>query len=311
AALQRGGRSTRVEVFMRRTGGEPAVVCVLPERKPAPAVAAILGRYVDRDGRLQGDPAEAVPALVRDLDGHRAAVRISKEVALWAAGRARRTTLAVERQNVEEELRSGRRSLAALKLPLYPYQVDGLLHLAFTERALLGDEMGLGKTAQAVAASALLRELRGVARVLIVCPVSLKGGPDHQVHRSDATLRAGHEARSARLLRDPRLLHHRQLRAGDARRRGREPAAPSRRGDPGRGAADQELEHADGPRDQTAREPLRVPPHRDADREPHRRDLLDHRLRGPAGVRSALPLQPDLLRAGRAWPPRGLPEPRR
>src|SRR5207245_749502 len=134
-------RSTRVEVFMRRTGGEPAVVCVLPERKPAPAATAILGLYVDRDGRLQGDPAEAVPALVRDLDGHHAAVRISKEVVLWAAGRARRTTLAVERQKVEEELRSGRRSLAALKLPLYPYQIDGMLHLAFTERALLGDEM--------------------------------------------------------------------------------------------------------------------------------------------------------------------------
>ena len=200
AALQRGGRSTRVEVFMRRTGGEPAVVCVLPERKPAPAVAAILGRYVDRDGRLQGDPAEAVPALVRDLDGHRAAVRISKEVALWAAGRARRTTLAVERQNVEEELRSGRRSLAALKLPLYPYQVDGLLHLAFTERALLGDEMGLGKTAQAVAASALLRELRGVARVLIVCPVSLKAEWEDQITKfTDLTLRFVQGTKPARL----------------------------------------------------------------------------------------------------------------
>src|SRR2546427_660117 len=43
AALHQGGCSTRVEVFMRRTGGEPAVVCVLPERKPLPAAAAILG----------------------------------------------------------------------------------------------------------------------------------------------------------------------------------------------------------------------------------------------------------------------------
>src|SRR3989442_11252470 len=96
-ALQRGGRSTRVEVFMRRTGGEPAVGCVLPERKPPPAAAAILGRYLDRDGRLQGDPAEAVPALVRDLAGHHAAVRISKEVVVWAPRPARRPPPAVRR----------------------------------------------------------------------------------------------------------------------------------------------------------------------------------------------------------------------
>jgi hypothetical protein len=181
SAHQHGGRSTRVEVFVRRTGGEPVVVSVLPERKLPAAVVEILGQYVDRDGRLQGDPAEAVPALVRDLDRHRAVVRISQEVVLWAAGRARRAALAVERQKVEEELRSGSRSLAALKLPLYAYQIDGMLHLAFTERALLGDEMGLGKTAQAVAACVLLHELRGVARVLVVCPVSLKAEWEEQI----------------------------------------------------------------------------------------------------------------------------------
>jgi hypothetical protein len=186
AALECGGRSTRVEVFMRRSGGEPAVVCVLPERKPPAAVAAILGRYVGRDGHLQGNPAEAVPALVRELDGHRTAVRIGNEVVLWAADRARRAFQAAERQEVEDELRSGRRSLAALKLPLYPYQIDGMLHLAFTERALLGDEMGLGKTAQAVAACVLLRELRGIARVLVVCPVSLKAEWEEQITKFTA-----------------------------------------------------------------------------------------------------------------------------
>jgi len=200
AALARGSRSTRVELFMRRTGGEPAVVSVLPERKLPASVAAILGRYVGRDGSLHGDPAEAVPALVRDLDGHRATVRIGKEVVLWATDRARRAVRAAERQEVEEELRSGRRSLAALKLPLYPYQVDGMLHLAFTERALLGDEMGLGKTAQAVAACALLRELRGVARVLVVCPVSVKAEWEEQITKfTDLPLRFVQGTKPARL----------------------------------------------------------------------------------------------------------------
>jgi hypothetical protein len=47
AALRCGGRSTRVELCMRRSGGDSPVVCVLPERKPPRTVAAILGGYVD------------------------------------------------------------------------------------------------------------------------------------------------------------------------------------------------------------------------------------------------------------------------
>jgi hypothetical protein len=200
SALKGADRSPRVEVFLRRTGEEPEVVLVPPKRQLPAALAGILSRYVDRDGRLQGDPAEAVPAFMRDLDGHRAAVRISTEVVLWAAGRARRAARAAERQQLEDELRSGSRSLAALTLPLYPYQIDGMLHLAFTERALLGDEMGLGKTAQAVAACALLRELRGVARVLVVCPVSLKAEWEEQITKfTDLPLRFVQGTKPARL----------------------------------------------------------------------------------------------------------------
>src|SRR5437879_9484429 len=85
SARQRAARSPRAEVFVRRTGEEPEVVVVPPKRQLPAAVAGILSRYVDRDGRLQGDPAEAVPALVRDLDRHQAVVRISKEVEIGRA----------------------------------------------------------------------------------------------------------------------------------------------------------------------------------------------------------------------------------
>jgi SNF2 family DNA or RNA helicase len=50
----------------------------------------------------------------------------------------------------------------------------GTLHLAFGRRTMLADDMGLGKTVQAIAACALLRELRDVQRVLVICPASLK-----------------------------------------------------------------------------------------------------------------------------------------
>lgn len=59
-------------------------------------------------------------------------------------------------------------------MPLYPYQREGMLQLAFKERALLADEMGLGKTIQAIAACALLQRLGKASRVLVVAPASLK-----------------------------------------------------------------------------------------------------------------------------------------
>jgi len=61
-----------------------------------------------------------------------------------------------------------------LKLPLYPYQAEGALFAVRAGRALIGDEMGLGKTIQAVAAAEILARHFGVAKVLVVCPTSLK-----------------------------------------------------------------------------------------------------------------------------------------
>jgi SNF2 family DNA or RNA helicase len=69
------------------------------------------------------------------------------------------------------------------RVPLFPYQREGMLHLAFNERALLADEMGLGKTIQAIAACALLHRLGKAARVLVVTPASLKTEWEEQIQR--------------------------------------------------------------------------------------------------------------------------------
>lgn len=58
-----------------------------------------------------------------------------------------------------------------------------MLHLAFGERALLADEMGLGKTVQAIAACELLARRKGIARVLVVCPASVKAEWEEQIAR--------------------------------------------------------------------------------------------------------------------------------
>ena len=74
----------------------------------------------------------------------------------------------------KQDLKQGRTSLDMAKLPLYPYQQEGMMFLAFTGRALLADEMGLGKTVQAIAGSELLHRLHTIKKVLVISPASLK-----------------------------------------------------------------------------------------------------------------------------------------
>ena len=91
-----------------------------------------------------------------------------------------------------------------LRHKLLPYQREGMLHLAFGERALLADDMGLGKTIQAIAAAELLRRRNGVARVLVVCPASLKGEWQEQIARFSGAatlLVTGSRAGAARAVR--------------------------------------------------------------------------------------------------------------
>jgi superfamily II DNA or RNA helicase len=61
-----------------------------------------------------------------------------------------------------------------VRVPLYPYQMRGALFLACRGRAILGDDMGLGKTVQTLAAVELLVRERGIERVLVVAPASVK-----------------------------------------------------------------------------------------------------------------------------------------
>ena len=140
--------------------------------------------WFNREGgsSAQASPEETVEALAK-LQARLPALRLSQDIEPWIVQRSRAIESKVLRHRYELNVQSGEWPLQETTVPLFPYQREGMLHLAFTERALLADEMGLGKTIQAIAACALLHRLGNARRVLVVTPASLKTEWEEQIAR--------------------------------------------------------------------------------------------------------------------------------
>jgi hypothetical protein len=149
------------------------------------AAVADLPRQMDplvgKDGRLLGDDPEQALEFLRDVQIPE--LRISQEVKPWLEARRQQEERTVSLRQYEQKVQSGEWPAQETLVPLYPYQREGMLHLAFKERVLLADEMGLGKTIQAIAACALLHRLEKASRVLVVTPASLKTEWEEQIQR--------------------------------------------------------------------------------------------------------------------------------
>ena len=171
--------SDRIEIYLDERDGR-AVRMTIPAEIERTEFAFVqeAGRYYRR---LRRNSRKALDAL-RDMARARSdCLRVSRRLESWIDARRASDRRQRERARFTAALEAGRRSLDFLKQPLLPYQVEGVLHLAFGERVLLADDMGLGKTVQAIAACTLLRELRGVERVLVVSPASLKAEWEEQI----------------------------------------------------------------------------------------------------------------------------------
>jgi superfamily II DNA or RNA helicase len=177
----------RIEVYLCRAVEPPEVRVSWPAASARLAASRLVSRFFTEDGALRGDPVKALPDLARALAAAtpnvRRRIRLSRHLLPWVEEQRRRAARPAARDQFLARVHAGRESLDMLKHPLFPYQQKGMLHLAFTERALLADEMGLGKTVQAIAACALLRRLRGIERVVVISPASLKGEWEEQIAR--------------------------------------------------------------------------------------------------------------------------------
>lgn len=169
-------RPTGTQIYLHyETDVTVRVDLPLPRRQ---VVRELLQRHFDPTGVLTGSPLQTLPRLFADLDRlpprDRSLVRVDQSVSEHLALLQDREAVAQQKAWFLDQVKRGQRTFDVLSTKLYPYQQEGALHLAFGRRALLADDMGLGKTIQAIAASALLKDLRGIERALIVCPASLK-----------------------------------------------------------------------------------------------------------------------------------------
>lgn len=155
--------------------------CLRVERN-AEALTPKLRALFDADGlaRPSVEPEEILAIAAKASSG---SVRVSQDVMPWMEARAREHDRLLARRDYETGVSAGRHPEHVTLSPLFPYQREGMLHLAFKERALLADEMGLGKTIQAIAACALLHHLGRASRVLVVTPASLKAEWEEQIAR--------------------------------------------------------------------------------------------------------------------------------
>ncbi len=178
--------SGRIEVFLDERDGRNLRLSVPDDvARDHPGLTAQVKRHF---GELEQGAREALASLRDIAGGNPRLLRVSLRLENWVEALHTESERWLERATFEADLKAGRCSMDMLRLPLLPYQVEGALHLAFGQRALLADDMGLGKTVQAIAACALLRDLRGIERVLVVTPASLKAEWQEQIARfSDFT----------------------------------------------------------------------------------------------------------------------------
>ena len=169
-------RPTGTQIYLHH--GEEITVRVGLPHPEDPAVRGVLERHFDPSGVLIGSAFQSMPALlaaIQELPSHtRGLVRVDEAVREHLELLQDREAVDRQKEWFLEQVRQGNRSFGMLSTRLYPYQEEGALHLTFGRRTMLADDMGLGKTVQGIAAAVMLKELRDIRSVLIICPASLK-----------------------------------------------------------------------------------------------------------------------------------------
>jgi len=174
--------SSRVEIFL--DSRHPASIKIIWPLQYKSIKDQQIDAFFSTDGTLLGNPIVVYSALKKTIiEKKKLRIRLSSHIDHFIENQRNLSQKQLAKEIFLADVQLGKRTLDMVKFPLYPYQHEGMLHLAFNERALLADEMGLGKTVQAIAACELLRRHRNVQRVLIIATASLKSEWEEQISK--------------------------------------------------------------------------------------------------------------------------------
>jgi len=154
---------------------DPPKVRIKSPRQISSDLRALKDEFFDADGLLKPDRMNRFAQALGRFRALDEKVVIYADALEWVDREiAAAESLAFEAKELRL-LEQGKLPLdRLLKVPLYPFQMRGVLFAAGRGRSIIADDMGLGKTIQAIGAAELLARHRGVSRALVICPASVK-----------------------------------------------------------------------------------------------------------------------------------------
>lgn len=174
--------SERIEIYLNSLNDN--AISILWPKTVTLNTKNIIDPFFSIDGTLLGNIEPTYDNLCRTIrENHISSqqVRISQHIDYFIQYQKINSAKETLKSLFMQDVNLGKRNLNVVKTELLPYQKEGMLHLAFTERAILADEMGLGKTVQAIAACELLKQTKHIQRVLVVTTASLKSEWEEQI----------------------------------------------------------------------------------------------------------------------------------
>ncbi|WP_439629042.1 DEAD/DEAH box helicase [Gemmata sp.] len=161
---------TRPEIYLHY--GEQLTLGIHLPPRHSDKLGRLAAAYFNEHGLWSGNGRYA--ELADDVERLPEAVTFFSDALEFVSVEIERTEMLAREREWLAQLDAGTLDLNLLSVPLYDYQMRGALFLACRGRSILGDDMGLGKTVQTLAAIELLARERGVQKVLVVAPASVK-----------------------------------------------------------------------------------------------------------------------------------------
>jgi superfamily II DNA or RNA helicase len=190
---------TRPELILDYGAAQLRLRLQLPPRH-SDSLGQLARRFFDQGGYWTGQRGH--DELIAAIESVPEQVTVMSDAMEYIDREIERRDLARREAQLSTELdRDGEAALARrlLRIPLYDFQARGAIFLACRARSILGDDMGLGKTPQTLAAIELLARERGVRKVLVVAPASVKYQWEGEIHKfTDRTVQVVEGLKDAR-----------------------------------------------------------------------------------------------------------------